>query len=74
MMDEYVAVPISLSNRRAAAQMDALLKQEGIERRPQHHLFRRDLRRRRQHDWQRARCLKTRSAVWLWTAHTAARG
>ena len=32
MMDEYVAVPISLSNRRAAAQMDALLKQEGIER------------------------------------------
>lgn len=32
MMDEYVAVPISLSNRRAAAQMDALLKREGIER------------------------------------------
>ena len=32
MMDEYIAVPISMSNRRAAAQMDALLKQEGIER------------------------------------------
>ena len=32
MMDEYFAVPISHSNRRAMAQMEALLKQEGIER------------------------------------------
>ena len=28
MMDEYFAVPISHSNRRAMAQMEALLKQE----------------------------------------------
>lgn len=32
MMDEYFAVPISPSNKRAMAQMDALLAREGIER------------------------------------------
>lgn len=32
MMDEYFAVPISPSNKRAMAQMDALLAHEGIER------------------------------------------
>ena len=30
MMDEYVAVPISLSNRRAAVQMDALLNMQAL--------------------------------------------
>lgn len=32
MMDEYFAVPISPTNKRARAQMDALLEREGIER------------------------------------------
>ena len=35
MMDEYFAVPISPSNKRAMAQMDALLAREGIETRSQ---------------------------------------
>ena len=30
MMDEYFAVPISPSNKRAMEQMDALLAREGI--------------------------------------------
>ena len=32
MMDEYFAVPISPTNTRPRAQMDALLEREGIER------------------------------------------
>ena len=50
MMDEYFAVPIFPSNKRAMAQMDALLAREGIERDRKPDLFRRDLRRRRADD------------------------
>ena len=46
MMDEYFAVPISPSNKRAMAQMDALLAREGVTLRDEQHV---DLRR---HRWQ----------------------
>lgn len=50
MMDEYFAVPISPSNKRAMAQMDALLAREGIERDRNLTYSGRDLRRRRADD------------------------
>lgn len=73
MMDEYFAVPISPTNKRARAQMDALLEREGIER-DRNLTYSAAIYDDDGQMTPQARCLKTRCAVSPWTARTAAKG